>query len=71
MLECLTEWMMPPYYVWHGTERAGARGLRHNMIVPYGAYACADGAVMLAVQSDREWQRFRDDVLRCQTSLAR
>ena len=59
MLECLTEWMTPPLYVWHGTGQVAARaGVRHNMIVPYGAYACADGAVMFAIQNDREWRRF-------------
>jgi crotonobetainyl-CoA:carnitine CoA-transferase CaiB-like acyl-CoA transferase len=64
MLECLAEWMMPPLYVWHGTGRApGRSGVRHNMIVPYGAYACADGAVMFAVQHDREWRRFCAGVL--------
>ena len=64
MLECLTEWMMPPLYVWHGTGRIPARmGVRHNMIVPYGAYACADGVVNFAVQNEREWRRFCDQVL--------
>ena len=33
------------------------------MIVPYGAYRCADGIVMLAVQTDREWLRFCEQVL--------
>ncbi|MEP6691096.1 MAG: CaiB/BaiF CoA-transferase family protein [Gemmatimonadaceae bacterium] len=65
MLECLTEWMMPALSVWQGTGVVpGRAGMRHNMIVPYGAYACADGAVMLAVQSDREWRRFCAQVLR-------
>jgi crotonobetainyl-CoA:carnitine CoA-transferase CaiB-like acyl-CoA transferase len=64
MLECLTEWMMPALYVWHGTQRVVARaGVRHNMIVPYGAYACADGDVMFAIQTDREWRRFCADVM--------
>jgi itaconate CoA-transferase len=64
MLECLTEWMMPALYVWMGAERVVARaGIRHNMIVPYGAYACADGDVMLAVQTDREWRRLCAQVL--------
>ena len=64
MLECLTEWMMPALYVWMGAERVVARaGIRHNMIVPYGAYACADGSVMLAVQTDREWRRLCAQVL--------
>jgi crotonobetainyl-CoA:carnitine CoA-transferase CaiB-like acyl-CoA transferase len=59
MLECLTEWMSPPLYVWQGTGKAPARaGVRHNMIVPYGAYACSGGAVMFAVQNAGEWQRF-------------
>ena len=64
MLECLTEWMMPALYVWMGAERVVARaGIRHNMIVPYGAYACAGGSVMLAVQTDREWRRLCAQVL--------
>lgn len=47
---------MPPLYAWHGTGKIPARvGVRHNMIVPYGAYACSDGAVIFAVQNQREW----------------
>jgi itaconate CoA-transferase len=64
MLECLTEWMMPPFYVWKGAGRVVARaGVRHNMIVPYGAYACSDGPVMFAIQNEREWKRLCEDVL--------
>lgn len=64
MLECMTEWMMPPLYAFLGSGAAPARaGLRHNMIVPYGAYPCADGAVMFAIQSDAEFRRFCDVVL--------
>ncbi|MBM4186347.1 MAG: CoA transferase [Gemmatimonadetes bacterium] len=65
MLECLTEWVTPQLSVQLGTGVAPARaGLRHNMIVPYGAYRCADGSVMFATQSDREWKRFCAAVLR-------
>jgi itaconate CoA-transferase len=68
MLECLTEWMSPPLYVWQGTGKVPARaGVRHNMIVPYGAYACADGAVMFAVQNSAEWRRFCDGVMAAPT----
>jgi itaconate CoA-transferase len=64
MFECLTEWMMPPIYVWLGTGNMPARvGVRHNMIVPYGAYRCADGSVNFAIQNEREWSRFCTDVL--------
>lgn len=64
MLECLTEWMTPALYVWQGAGRVVQRaGVRHNMIVPYGAYACADGDVMFAIQTDREWRRFCSTVM--------
>jgi itaconate CoA-transferase len=64
MLECLAEWMAPALSVWQGTGSIPARvGVRHNMIVPYGAYACADGAVLFAVQTQREWQRFCAQVM--------
>lgn len=64
MLECLAEWVSPPLSVWHGTGKVPARaGIRHNMIVPYGAYACADGAVMFAIQNAAEWRRFCDAVM--------
>ena len=64
MLECLAEWATPAIYVWQGTGRVPEpAGLRHNMIVPYGAYRCADGVVNFAIQNDREWRRFCGDVL--------
>jgi itaconate CoA-transferase len=64
MLECLAEWMTPALYVWMGANKVVARaGIRHNMIVPYGAYACGDGSVMLAIQTDREWRRLCAQVL--------
>jgi crotonobetainyl-CoA:carnitine CoA-transferase CaiB-like acyl-CoA transferase len=64
MLECLTEWMTPALYVWEGAGTVLPRmGVRHNMIVPYGAYSCADGDVMFAIQTDREWRRLCTGVL--------
>jgi crotonobetainyl-CoA:carnitine CoA-transferase CaiB-like acyl-CoA transferase len=66
MLECLVEWAMPSLYMWHGAGQMPERvGVRHNMIVPYGAYACADGSVNFAIQNQREWGRF------CRTVLER
>jgi itaconate CoA-transferase len=64
MLECMTEWMMPPLNVFNGTGKSPQRaGVRHNMVVPYGAYHCVDGDVLLAVQTDREWRRLCSNVL--------
>ena len=64
MFECLVEWMTPALYVLLGSGHAPARmGVRHNMVVPYGAYRCANGQVILSVQNHREWQRFCTIVL--------
>jgi itaconate CoA-transferase len=64
MLECLAEWATPQLYYRMGTGREPARaGRRHSMIVPYGAYRCADGEVMFGIQNGREWARFCDVVL--------
>jgi len=64
MFECMTEWMMPPLNVFMGTGKTPARaGVRHNMVVPYGAYSCSDDDVLLAVQTDREWRRLCATVL--------
>ena len=64
MLECLAEWTTPPLYTWLGAGRVSARcGARHNMIVPYGVYDCADGAVNFSIQNEREWGRFCAQVL--------
>jgi itaconate CoA-transferase len=64
MLECLTEWATPALYMWLGAGRVPQRvGIRHNAIVPYGAYACGDGSVNFAIQNQREWRRLCESVL--------
>ena len=65
MLECLTEWMMPPLYNLLGDgDTLGRAGMRHAAVVPYGVYPCADGYVNFAIQNEREWKRFCLEVLR-------
>lgn len=64
MLECLVEWATPALYHWLGQGKVVARaGQRHALIVPYGVYACADGAVNFAIQNDGQWRRFCAGVL--------
>ena len=64
MLECLVEWLTPALYHWLGTGKVVARaGQRHALIVPYGVYTCADGAVNFAIQNDGQWRRFCAGVL--------
>ena len=58
MLDCLAEWVSAPMYaaVYGGTQ-APRTGRRHHAIAPYGTFTLSDGSTLLiAVQSDREWQ---------------
>ena len=65
LFDALAEWMSQPAYFTVGGGRAPARaGARHASIAPYGPFATADGEpVYLAVQNDREWARFCQNVL--------
>ena len=61
----LAEWMSHPLLTTALTGRPPARsGARHATIVPYGAYASADGEeILLAVQNEAEWVRLCREVL--------
>ena len=65
LLECLGEWMgYPAYYAGYGGTPPARTGTRHATIAPYGDFPTVDGgSVYLAVQNDREWRRFCEDVL--------
>ncbi|GEK81661.1 CaiB/BaiF CoA transferase family protein [Agrococcus baldri] len=59
MLEALAEWMGHPYfYAAYGGEAPPRTGASHATIAPYGPFNCADGTVFLAIQNEREWERF-------------
>jgi len=59
LLEALAEWMgYPLYYSQYGSESLGRSGAAHAAIAPYGPCQTSDGDIYLAVQNDREWQRF-------------
>ncbi|VDS07882.1 Formyl-coenzyme A transferase [Paracoccus haematequi] len=65
LFHTMADWLNVPYlqarYSGKGPERMG---LRHPSIAPYGAYDCADGgAVLLSVQSDREWRNMCQKLL--------
>jgi crotonobetainyl-CoA:carnitine CoA-transferase CaiB-like acyl-CoA transferase len=59
------DWMTVPLLYFEGTGRAPQRlGLAHPSISPYGAYATADGSlVLISIQNEREWAAFCDRVL--------
>lgn len=65
MLEALGEWMSyAAYYAGFGGESLPRSGPHHASIAPYGPFAADDdSAVYVAIQNEREWQRFCESVL--------
>ncbi len=65
LFDSLIEWMgFPLYFTRYGGSRPVRAGTSHAAIAPYGTFACGDGAqVVLAIQNEREWQRFCETVL--------
>lgn len=58
LFQTMADWMNVPHLqAAYGAKPPRRMGIAHPSIAPYGAFACADGGqVLLAVQSDREWQ---------------
>ena len=65
LFDSLAEWMAVPLLHFDYANVAPARaGIRHPSIVPYGAYSCRDGhVVVIAIQNEREWLRLCEKVL--------
>ncbi len=65
LFDSMAEWMSVPYLQTRYGGNAPKRiGLNHPSIAPYGAYSCADGALLLiSIQNEREWQNFCDRIL--------
>ena len=66
MLESLAEWTAAPVYAAAHTGVVPTRaGHRHAMIAPYGLFELCDGRrILIAVQSDPEWQSMARHLLR-------
>ncbi len=66
LFDGMADWMTVPLLYYEGTGAAPARmGLAHPSICPYGAFATADGAlVLISIQNEREWAGFCCDFLR-------
>jgi itaconate CoA-transferase len=64
LLDTLGEWMgYAVYYTAYGGTQPPRSGASHATIAPYGPYRTCDGAVVVAVQHNREWTRFCTRVL--------
>jgi itaconate CoA-transferase len=60
----MADWMNVPYLQRrYGGSIPSRPGLNHPSIAPYGVFACADGEILLSIQSEREWRLFCRDVL--------
>ncbi|GHC78200.1 CaiB/BaiF CoA transferase family protein [Limoniibacter endophyticus] len=56
MFDVLADWMNVPLAFQRYLHRAPSRlGVAHATLAPYGVYRAADGDVLIAVQSNREW----------------
>ena len=60
LFDGMADWMNVPLLFYEGTGTAPERlGLAHPSICPYGAFATADGAlVLISIQNEREWVEF-------------
>ncbi len=60
LFDGMADWMNVPLLFFEGTGKAPGRlGLAHPSICPYGAFASADGAlVLISIQNEREWVEF-------------
>lgn len=65
LFDGMADWMNVPLITYEGTGRAPARvGLAHPSICPYGAFALADGSlVLISIQNEREWASLCTHVL--------
>ncbi|MGZ0189491.1 MAG: CoA transferase, partial [Alphaproteobacteria bacterium] len=65
MFDAMADLMAAPVMFKQYADRGWPRtGMRHNALVPYGAYATGDGRLtMIAIQNEREWVRFAETVL--------
>jgi crotonobetainyl-CoA:carnitine CoA-transferase CaiB-like acyl-CoA transferase len=60
LFDGMADWMNVPLLYFEGTGQAPRRlGLAHPSICPYGAFATADGhLVLISIQNEREWAQF-------------
>jgi crotonobetainyl-CoA:carnitine CoA-transferase CaiB-like acyl-CoA transferase len=65
LFHAMADWMNVPYLQYRYGGKAPTRmGLKHPTVAPYGAFACADGKmVLISIQNEREWRWLCADVL--------
>ena len=60
LFAAMADWMTVPLLYYEGTGKMPPRlGLAHPSVCPYGAFALADGTlVLISIQNEREWVSF-------------
>ncbi|MFO1120566.1 MAG: CaiB/BaiF CoA-transferase family protein [Rhodospirillales bacterium] len=65
MFDVMADWLTVPLLHHEGGKPPRRIGLAHPSIAPYGVFATSDGrAILISIQSDREWVKFCADFLR-------
>ncbi len=65
LFDGMADWMTVPLLQFQYSGKAPVRmGLNHPSVAPYGLYSAGDGGgVLISIQNEREWARFRDQVV--------
>lgn len=65
MFDCMADWMMVPWlHQKYGKKSPERTGSHHATIAPYGPFITKLGReVMIAIQNEREWKRFCEELL--------
>ena len=65
LFHSIADWMNVPYLqTRYGALAPSRNGLAHPSIAPYGLYSCLhDQGILIAVQNEREWERFARTIL--------
>jgi crotonobetainyl-CoA:carnitine CoA-transferase CaiB-like acyl-CoA transferase len=65
LFDGMADWMTVPLLQYqYGGQAPRRMGLNHPTLAPYGLYRAGDGGgVVISIQNEREWARFRDQVM--------
>jgi len=65
LFDGMADWMTVPLLQYQYGGKAPRRmGMNHPTVSPYGIYRAGDGGgVVISIQNEREWARFRDQVM--------
>ncbi|HWA45740.1 MAG TPA: CaiB/BaiF CoA-transferase family protein, partial [Hypericibacter adhaerens] len=64
LFDTIAEYLNVPYLTRrYGGQEPHRIGLAHPSIAPYGVFHARDGDILIAIQNEREWKVFCEDVL--------